>query len=448
MATRHNTCVNPSLKNNLTGWDDNGAEVPTRVSVTGFPRSFGARYTTNAASSFIRTATGAVTAGQTYTLSIYIKPTTNGGGTIYAEWLNSGGGVISYTSNSYTANGGVVTRISHTGVAPSGAASVRIITDGINFALNNCDFTAVLIEESGTLQDFFDGDSANATWDGTDGNSASTLNDSPALSGTGTLATVVTLTASGATNSPPRIVDTSAVVNELEVTAAALVEDDESLIGLTLTIEWGDGGSDTVTYPTLSASHTYTAAGVYPLLFKATDAAGESDYAADYVIVSAPDSALVTPDVEGIQAAICAAGLRTAYVDTFDDHEPREAPNQGVHAACWLLSVKPVGPRVSGLGSAGTVVTYLVRLYMSANKSTNVPYGEIESQMKRATAALYAQYIGDFTLGGRVRNVDIFGHSSPGLSADAGYAKFDGADFRIMTITLPLIVNDEYEEVP
>jgi hypothetical protein len=177
MATRHNLCINPSLKNNLTGWDDNGAEVPTRQSVTGFPRSFGARYTTNSAGGFIRTATAAVTAGQTYTLSIYIKPTNTGGGTIYAEWLNSGGGVISYTSNSYTATGGVVTRISHTGVAPTDAVNVRIITDGINFSSNTTDFTAVLIEQTGSLQDFFDGDSTNASWDGTNGNSASTLVD-------------------------------------------------------------------------------------------------------------------------------------------------------------------------------------------------------------------------------------------------------------------------------
>lgn len=202
MVTRHNLCINPALKNNAVGWDDNGAEVPARVSVTGFPRPFGARYTTNAASSFIRTPTGVVTPGQTYTLSIYIKPTNNGGGTIYAEWLNSGGSPVSYTSNSYTANGGVVTRISHTGVAPGSAAFVRIITDGINFALNSCDFTAVLIEQVASLDTYFDGDTANATWDGADGNSASTLSDAPALSGTGTLSTTVTFTGFGSPGTP------------------------------------------------------------------------------------------------------------------------------------------------------------------------------------------------------------------------------------------------------
>lgn len=201
MATRHNLCVNPGLKNNAVGWDDNGAEVPTRTSVTGFPRAFGARYNTNAAG-FTRTPTGAVTAGQTYTLSVYLKPTNNSSGTIYAEWLDSGGSVLGYTQNSYTANGGVVTRISHTGVALANSASVRIITDGINFALNNTDFTAVLIEQTGTLDTYFDGDTANATWDGADGNSASTLSDAPTSSGTGTLNTTATLTGSGATGTP------------------------------------------------------------------------------------------------------------------------------------------------------------------------------------------------------------------------------------------------------
>lgn len=177
MVTRHNTCTNPCLTNDATGWSD-GAEVPARTAVAGFIRSFAARYTTNVAG-FVRTPPGAATAGQQHTLSTYIRPTNIASGTIYAEWRNASNGVLSYTSNGYSAAGGVVTRISHTGMAPANTAFVRIIIDGINFTFNTTDITAVLIEQVATLDTYFDGDSLNATWDGAPGNSASTLNDTP-----------------------------------------------------------------------------------------------------------------------------------------------------------------------------------------------------------------------------------------------------------------------------
>lgn len=198
MATRHNTCTNPCLTNDDTGWAD-GAEVPARTSVTGFVRPFAARYTTNVAG-FVRTPPGAVVAGEQYTVSVDIRPANAATGTIYAEWRDSGGSVLTYTSNGYSAAGGVVTRISHTGTAPVNAAFVRIIIDNINFAFNTTDITAVLIEQAAAVDDYFDGDSPGATWDGTPGNSASTLDDAPALSGTGTLNTTATLTASGSTS--------------------------------------------------------------------------------------------------------------------------------------------------------------------------------------------------------------------------------------------------------
>lgn len=448
MATRHNTCINPCLTNNDTGWAD-GAEVPARTSVTGFVRPFAARYTTNVAG-FARTPAGAAVAGQQYTVSMDIRPTSNATGTIYAEWRDAGNSVLSYTSNGYSANGGVVTRISHTGTAPTNTAFVRIIFDGINFGLNNTDVTAVLIEQAAALDTYFDGDSPNATWDGAAGNSASTLNDSPALSGTGTLATTVTLTASGATNSPPRITSTSAVADQLEVTAAATVEDDETLVGLELRIEWGDGNASTVTYPTLSASHTYAAGGVYPLLFQATDSAGESDYAANYVIVTAPDPTAFTLDLPDLMSELCSVVQRLGHFDTCDSHEPREAPNNALHAAFWLTSVRPARA-ASGLASASTIVTVTGRVYVPAGDGTSMPYDNIDQRMFAAVDRLLAAFCAKFTLGGRVRNVDIFGAHSPGLSAEAGYARFGGLtgkSFRITTITLPLIVNDMYPEVP
>lgn len=248
-------------------------------------------------------------------------------------------------------------------------------------------------------------------------------------------------------NTAPRITNTSAIANLLQVTAAATVEDDESLTGLQLRIEWGDGNSDTVVYPTLTASHTYAAPGVYPILFKATDSDGASDYAADYVITRAPDPTVFTLDIPGLQGAVMAAMSRAGGFEGVIGHEPREAPNQGLFGACWLLGIRPV-PRQSGLSIASTVVTFLMRLYVPAGTGDNQPYDEIDRDLLAATDRVLALLVGGFTLGGRVRNVDVFGAASPGLSADAAYQVFGDARFRVMTITLPLIVNDMFEEVP
>lgn len=182
MADRHNLCRNPALGVDVTGWG--GSSTPARTAVTGFDRSWAARYT---AGTFISTAaTGAVTVGQTYTVSVSLRTASFGvsSGAIYIEWINAGGGGFGYPSANYSASAATVTRVSVTAVAPAGAVAARVIVDGINYSVNTADFTTVLIEQAVSLQDYFDGDSPGASWDGTPGLSSSTLPDAAPVSGT------------------------------------------------------------------------------------------------------------------------------------------------------------------------------------------------------------------------------------------------------------------------
>jgi hypothetical protein len=175
VATRHNTNINPALANDNAGWG--GGSVPARTAVSGFGRPFAARYTSGTFSSSSR---GAVVAGQTYTMSEYVyfdNAAASINGTLYVEWRNAGGSVVTYSNTPYTAPGRVVTRISITTVAPANAAFAQLITDNFNFATGATDFTQVLIETGASLLDYFDGDSPNASWDGVPGSSASTLAD-------------------------------------------------------------------------------------------------------------------------------------------------------------------------------------------------------------------------------------------------------------------------------
>ena len=191
MATRHNLCLNPALTSNATGWG--GGSTPARASVTGFGRPFAAEYTTSGSyASTAATATGAVTVGLTYTLSAYVRPATFNvnSGTLYVEWINGSGGGFGYPSSGFTLTANTVTQLSITATAPSGAVAVRLIIDGINFSINTSHVTMALLEEVATLGTYFDGDTSGATWDGTPGNSASTLIDSAAITAAGAAGTM------------------------------------------------------------------------------------------------------------------------------------------------------------------------------------------------------------------------------------------------------------------
>ncbi|MGW6502963.1 hypothetical protein [Nonomuraea angiospora] len=195
MADRHNACINPCLTNDNTGWGGNGT-APVRTAVSGFGRPNAARYVDG---SFIRTQYGAATAGLDYTVSLYIRYATfNVNGSIYIEWQDASHGALSYTSTGYSATAGVVTRISVSGTAPANTAFIAIIVDGETFSANTVDATMVLIEQAASLGSYFDGDTANGSWNGAAGNSASTLASGSAVSGDVSQTITGAVTATGA----------------------------------------------------------------------------------------------------------------------------------------------------------------------------------------------------------------------------------------------------------
>lgn len=179
VSARHNSAVNPALANDNADWGGNGT-APVRTAVSGFGRANAARYTDG---TFVRTAYGAATVGLTYTLSVYVRTATFGfSGTAYIEWQDASHGALSYTGAGFSVSAGVVTRISVTDTAPASTAFAALIVGNETFAINTFDCTELLIEESATADTYFDGDTSGATWDGTAGNSASTLNDEQTIS--------------------------------------------------------------------------------------------------------------------------------------------------------------------------------------------------------------------------------------------------------------------------
>ncbi|MEV7013297.1 hypothetical protein [Streptosporangium sp. NPDC051022] len=220
MATRHNLCQNPALANNNSGWG--GASTPARVSVSGFGRSTAAEYTAGSYGATAATSTGAVTVGATYTLSVYVRTVSSqvNSGTLFIEWLNAGGSGFGYPSANYTLSTQVLTRLSITATAPANAVACRLIVDGINFPINTTHISMVLTEETATLDTYFDGDTAGATWDGTPGNSASTFVDSATITATGT-AGAIRLRPGSATITAAQAAPVSAAAGTVRLRAGA-----------------------------------------------------------------------------------------------------------------------------------------------------------------------------------------------------------------------------------
>lgn len=170
MTDRRNLCINPAAKNDNTGWGTGSAQA---TGLTGFPRTTGARFTSGTFQETAKTGAGATVPGLTYTLSCYIKALDFNANTadLYALWPSGGFSLIA--SGGLTA--GVVTRRSGTITAAGSATQLWLGLDGINSAANRVEITGVLIEAASALDTYFDGDSADATWDGASGNSSSTL---------------------------------------------------------------------------------------------------------------------------------------------------------------------------------------------------------------------------------------------------------------------------------
>ena len=150
-------------------------------------------------------------------------------------------------------------------------------------------------------------------------------------------------------------------------------------------------------------------------------------------------------DILAILAALESHAAASGHLERVNLHEPINQPGSGITAAIWPQRLAPaIG--ISGLASTSIRVEFMVRLMSSALQQ---PQDGIDPAMIDAAAALITAYSGDFTLGGLVRDVDLLGHSGTPLSWNAGYLRLtDGGTSRVIDLTVPLILNDQFDQAP
>lgn len=168
-------------------------------------------------------------------------------------------------------------------------------------------------------------------------------------------------------------------------------------------------------------------------------------------------------NVSGIASPIDTSALNDALVshaqalgifDSVNGHEPRSAPGHGLTYSLWVQTLRPFAQQ-SGLAVTSAALIYNARIYMQmplANPATARGYelDGVDPRLTDAAAALIASYSADFTLDGLVSHVDLLGRTGVqfGLGAEAGYLEQDRILFRVLTLTIPLVLNDVFAQEP
>lgn len=138
--------------------------------------------------------------------------------------------------------------------------------------------------------------------------------------------------------------------------------------------------------------------------------------------------------------------LQSGRFDQVNGAEPKNAiSGTGMTCSIWVQDISTINR--SGLAATSGLLILTERIYVSF---TTQPFDSIDPAMLSATSDLMNRVNGNFQLGGNddVRMVDILGASGTKLAAKAGYVEIDRRLYRCMTITIPIIINDMWAQVP
>lgn len=161
---------------------------------------------------------------------------------------------------------------------------------------------------------------------------------------------------------------------------------------------------------------------------------------------------MTAPDVseawlDDIFNAVVTEALACGWFERVNAHEPASSPGHGLTCAVWVQAGPDPMGNISGLDNSSGLLVLNVRIYAP---SMSEPRDAIDPNVAKAVSALMRRWHDnyDFGLDPLVRNVDLYGQTGVRLSSRAGYvqepgqAGASGRTYRVMTITLPIIVND------
>lgn len=145
--------------------------------------------------------------------------------------------------------------------------------------------------------------------------------------------------------------------------------------------------------------------------------------------------------VNALFASVQSHALTLGVFERVNQHEPKSAPGLRTSYSFWVDNLAAVPS--SGLAQTSGRVIFKGHIYKSFIAK---PEDRIDPDILTAASVLFNEYAGHFTLDGTARQVDIFGQHGVALDATAGYIEQDGKHYRVMQVTLPVIINDLWQE--
>ena len=129
--------------------------------------------------------------------------------------------------------------------------------------------------------------------------------------------------------------------------------------------------------------------------------------------------------------------------DRVNKHEPKNKPGRGLTCAVWIDRIEPAAGR-GGLAATSARVVFNVRVYTNMLQE---PQDAIDPNVMNAVDLLFEAYSNDFQLGGTDRWIDLMGATQGHpLFAQSGYINIDNMVYRVMTLTVPAIVENAWPQ--
>ncbi len=140
---------------------------------------------------------------------------------------------------------------------------------------------------------------------------------------------------------------------------------------------------------------------------------------------------------------IASVPMTLGLFDRVNQHEPKNKPGRGLTCAVWIDLIEPARGR-SGLTSTDVRVVFNVRIYTNMLQQ---PQDAIDPNVMNACDLLMEAYTGAYTLGDDSRFIDLLGMTQGHeMRAQSGYINIDNMVYRVMTLTVPVIVSNAWPQ--
>ena len=125
-----------------------------------------------------------------------------------------------------------------------------------------------------------------------------------------------------------------------------------------------------------------------------------------------------------------------------NEFEPRGQPSNGLTLS--LISGPKVPIQSSGLTKASIRWQIDGRVYSPMRPEPK----DVDAKLTAAAAGYMEALCGQYTLGGLVRCIDVFGSDGEGLNSTPGYLEQDSKLYRVEQIMIPLLINEAWTLTP